>query len=81
MGHANMMDDANIPSLLSMPYFGYVGAKDVVYKATRAFILSPRNPYFYHGKYAEGIGSPHTPRGYVWPLSLVMQALTSGDKD
>lgn len=80
LGHANMMDDANIPSLLSMPYFGYVGSRDVVYKATRSFVLSPRNPYFYRGKYAEGIGSPHTPRGYVWPLSLVMQALTSDDR-
>jgi len=79
-GHANMMDDANIPSLLSMPYYGYVGATDVVYKATRGFVLSPRNPYFYRGKFAEGIGSPHTPKNYVWPLSLVMQALTSTDR-
>ncbi len=79
-GHANLMDDANIPSLLSIPYFGYVGMRDVVYQATRSFILSPRNPYFFAGKYASGIGSPHTPHGYVWPLSLVMQALTTTDQ-
>jgi len=79
-GHANLMDDANAPSLLSIPYYGYVGARDVVYQATRKFILSPRNPYFFQGKYAAGIGSPHTPRGYVWPLALVMQALTSSDQ-
>lgn len=79
LGHANLMDDANIPSLLSIPYFGYVGVHDVVYQATRRFILSPRNPYYFVGKYASGIGSPHTPHGYVWPLSLVMQALTSTD--
>lgn len=79
LGHANLMDDANIPSLLSIPYFGYVGVHDVVYQATRKFILSPRNPYYFVGKYASGIGSPHTPHGYVWPLSLVMQALTSTD--
>lgn len=78
-GHANMMDDANIPSLLSIPYFGYLDVHDSVYRATRAFVLSPRNPYFFKGKYAEGIGSPHTPRGYIWPLSLVMQALTAAD--
>ncbi|MDP9110617.1 MAG: glycoside hydrolase family 125 protein [Candidatus Eremiobacteraeota bacterium] len=78
-GHANMMDDANIPSLLSIPYFGYSDVRDSAYRATRAFVLSPRNPYFFQGKYAEGIGSPHTPRGYVWPLALVMQALTSTD--
>ncbi len=79
-GHANLMDDANIPSLLSIPYFGYVGTNDVVYRATRAFVLSPRNPYYFTGKYASGIGSPHTPHGYVWPLSLVVQALTSTDQ-
>lgn len=78
-GHANLMDDANIPSLLSVPYFGYVGANDVVYQATRRFVLSPSNPYYFTGKYASGIGSPHTPHGYVWPLALVMEALTSTD--
>ncbi|MGH8163683.1 MAG: glycoside hydrolase family 125 protein, partial [Rhodanobacteraceae bacterium] len=80
-GHANLMDDANVPSLLSIPYFGYVGVHDIVYRATRAFVLSPRNPYYFAGKYASGIGSPHTPRGYVWPLALVMQALTSTDRN
>lgn len=78
-GHANLMDDANVPSLLSIPYFGYVGGNDVVYQATRRFVLSPSNPYYFTGKYASGIGSPHTPHGYVWPLALVMQALTSND--
>jgi uncharacterized protein len=76
-GHALLMDDANVPSLLAAPYFGYLDDKDPAYQATRRFILSTRNPYFYSGKYASGIGSPHTPRGYVWPLSLVMQALTA----
>lgn len=78
-GHANVMDDANIPSLLSIPYFGYLPANNSLYKTTRAFVLSDRNPYFFRGRYAQGIGSPHTPHGYVWPLSLVVQALTSTD--
>jgi len=78
-GHANLMDDANIPSLLAIPFFHYRRASDRVYQNTRRFVLSSRNPYFYDGKYASGIGSPHTPRGYIWPLSLVVQALTSGD--
>ncbi len=78
-GHANLMDDANIPSLLSIPYFRYRTAGDARYKATRRYVLSTRNPYFYDGKYASGIGSPHTPRGYVWPLSLIVQALTADD--
>jgi meiotically up-regulated gene 157 (Mug157) protein len=80
LGHANVMDDANIPSLLSIPYFGYLPMTDSAYLRTRRFVLSPRNPYFYSGKYAQGVGSPHTPRNYVWPLALVMQALTSDDQ-
>ncbi|MFN2461409.1 MAG: glycoside hydrolase family 125 protein [Candidatus Velthaea sp.] len=80
-GHANVMDDANIPSLLSIPYFGYLPATNSLYKTTRAFVLSDRNPYFFRGKYAVGIGSPHTPHGYIWPLSLCVQALTSTDEN
>ncbi|MBC5810854.1 MAG: glycoside hydrolase family 125 protein [Candidatus Eremiobacteraeota bacterium] len=78
-GHANLMDDANVPSLLSIPYFGYLSNDDRAYQATRQFVLSKRNPYYYTGKYASGVGSPHTPRGNVWPLALVVQALTSSD--
>jgi meiotically up-regulated gene 157 (Mug157) protein len=79
LGHANVMDDANVPSLLSIPYFGYLPKNNSLYLATRRFALSDRNPYFYRGKYAQGIGSPHTPRGYVWPLALCVQALTATD--
>ena len=80
LGHANVMDDANIPSLLSIPYFGYLPKDNSLYLATRRFVLSDRNPYFFRGKYAEGVGSPHTPHGYVWPLALCVQALTSNDE-
>ena len=79
LGHANVMDDANIPSLLSIPYFGYLPNNNSLYLATRKFVLSDRNPYFYRGRYAEGVGSPHTPHGYVWPLALCVQALTALD--
>lgn len=79
LGHAALMDDANVPSLLSIPYMGYLPANDPLYENTRRFILSDRNPYYFRGRYASGIGSPHTPHGYVWPLALVMQALTSTD--
>ncbi|GAC1579299.1 MAG: glycoside hydrolase family 125 protein [Candidatus Elarobacter sp.] len=80
-GHANLMDDANIPSLLSIPYFGYLPKSNSLYLATRKFVLSPRNPYFFSGKYAQGIGSPHTPHGYIWPLALCVQALTAVNED
>ena len=77
LGHANLMDDANVPSLLSIPYLGYAKADDPIYLNTRKFVLSPDNPYFFAGKIAEGVGSPHTPPGYIWPLALVMEGLTS----
>jgi meiotically up-regulated gene 157 (Mug157) protein len=77
MGNYNLMDDANVPSLLSIPYIGYAAADDPVYLNTRRFVLSEDNPYFYRGRAAEGIGSPHTPDPYIWPISLTMQALTS----
>jgi meiotically up-regulated gene 157 (Mug157) protein len=79
LGHSNLMDDANIPSLLSAPYLDYVDAADPIYQNTRRLILSPDDPYFFAGKVAQGIGSPHTPAHFVWPLALVMQGLTSTD--
>ncbi|MDQ2818476.1 MAG: glycoside hydrolase family 125 protein [Candidatus Eremiobacteraeota bacterium] len=79
LGHANLMDDANIPNLLSIPYFGYVSATDPIYQNTRRFVLSASNPFYFAGAAASGIGSPHTPHGYVWPLALIMQGLTSQD--
>jgi meiotically up-regulated gene 157 (Mug157) protein len=72
------MDDANVPSLLSIPYIGYP-ADGAIYRNTRRFVLSSDNPYYFSGKYASGEGSPHTPKGYVWPLALAMQGLTAQD--
>ncbi len=77
LGHALTMDDANIPSLLSAPYFGYTTADSLVYKNTRKFLLSKNNPYYYVGSVARGIGSAHTSDGYVWPLALIIQGITS----
>ena len=75
------MDDANVPSLLSLPYLGCVDADNPVYLNTRKMLLSKANPYYYEGAAAKGIGSPHTPENYVWPISLCIQGLTSTDRD
>lgn len=80
-GNYNLMDDANVPSLLSIPYIGYTTLEDPVYQNTRKFILSNENPYYYQGSFAKGMGSPHTPQGYVWPIGITMQALTSNNKE
>jgi meiotically up-regulated gene 157 (Mug157) protein len=77
LGHQTLMDDANIPSLLSAPYLGYTKPDSFVYRNTRRFLLSKDNPYYYVGSVARGIGSAHTNDGYVWPLALIMQGLTS----
>lgn len=80
-GNYNLMDDANVPSLLSVPYLGYAAMDDPIYSNTRRFILSRQNPYYYEGSHARGIGSPHTPPQYIWHISLTMQALTSSDNE
>lgn len=79
LGNANLMDDANVPSLLALPYLEVCAKDDPLYLSTRAFVLSPENPYFYQGTLARGIGSPHTPEGYIWPIALCVQAMTSTD--
>lgn len=81
MGNYNFMDDANVPSLLSIPYLGYCSADDAVYQNTRAFVLSRENPYYYEGAAAKGVGSPHTPPEFIWHIALSMQGLTSTDPE
>ena len=80
LGHHLIMDDANVPSLLSLPYLGCMDREDPLYVRTRKMVLSPENPYYYAGSCARGIGSPHTPRDHVWPISLCVQGLTSTDE-
>ncbi|MEY8445612.1 glycoside hydrolase family 125 protein [Enterococcus ratti] len=80
LGNALIMDDSNVPSLISAPYLGYCSSTDTQYLATRKTLLSKENPYFYEGKFAKGIGSSHTPVNYIWPIALAMQGLTTDDK-
>lgn len=79
LGNYLLRDDANIPSLLSIPYLEYEKTDYEIYKNTRNLILSKENPYYFEGKYAKGIGSPHTPKGYIWHMALIMQGLTADD--
>jgi hypothetical protein len=79
-GNALMMDDANAPGLLSLAYLGCCRPESQLYQRTRRFTLSPDNPYFFQGKAAEGIGGPHVGLNMVWPISIMMRALTSTDE-
>ena len=78
-GNSYCLDDPGYPSLLSLPYLDAVGPGDPLYLNTRRFVLSDSNPYYVIGKAASGPGGPHVGRDMVWPLGLIMQALTSTD--
>jgi uncharacterized protein len=77
MGSYNLMDDANVPSLLSLSYLVPKMAKDPIYRSTRKFCLSQDNPFFFKGVAGEGVGGPHAGMNRIWPLSIIMRALTS----
>ncbi|MEA2715208.1 MAG: uncharacterized protein QOG91_236 [Candidatus Parcubacteria bacterium] len=81
-GSSCLMDDPNVPSLLSLPYLGYGYILDSVYAATRKFILSEWNPYYIRGKIASGLSSPHTGvLSHFWPMGTIMQAMTAKDEE
>jgi meiotically up-regulated gene 157 (Mug157) protein len=79
LGNALLLDDANVPSLLALPYLGFCAADDPLYRATRAWVLGPGNPTWSRGSVVHGVGSPHTRRGRVWPLAIAMEGLTAAD--
>lgn len=79
MGQHLFMDDANVPSLLSLPYLRCVEQDDPTYRATRAAVLSRTNPFYFAGLYLEGVGSPHTPKDHVWPIAKSVEGLTLSD--
>lgn len=79
-GMYQLMDDANVPSLLAMGYLGYPADKEAA-ENTRRFILSDANPFYYKGIKAEGVGSAHTPTGYIWHIAMAVQGLTSKSRE
>lgn len=78
-GNYCQIDDANVPGLLSMPYFDFCDIDNPLYQNTRKWVLSYKNPYYYKGKIASGIGSPHTPENYIWHIGLAIQGMTTTD--
>ncbi|MBK7500970.1 MAG: glycoside hydrolase family 125 protein [Ignavibacteriales bacterium] len=80
-GNKLFMDDANVPSLLSLPYLNAVSSENVLYKNTRKFLFSKNNPYYFEGKAGNGIGGPHAGLGKIWHLSVIMRGITSTDEN
>jgi uncharacterized protein len=76
-GNQIFMDDANVPSLLSLPYLNAVDIKNETYQQTRKFLFSKNNPYYFEGNAGKGIGGPHAGLGMIWHLSVIMRGLTS----
>jgi hypothetical protein len=74
-----LMDDANAPGLVSLPTLGCCDLRDPQYQRTRKFVFSNSNPYFFTGSAATGVGSPHTGIGMIWPMGIILRALTSVD--
>ena len=76
-GNNLFMDDANVPSLMSLGYLDPTFLNDEIYLNTRKFLLSENNPYFLKGKAAEGQASPHTGKDKIWPMGIILRAMTS----
>lgn len=74
---SRLMDDANVPSLLGLPFIGYLPSQDPLYLSTRKFVLSSANRFFHSGSAGSGIGSPHTFAGSIWPMGQIFQIMTS----
>lgn len=77
LGNIYQIDDANVPGLLSMPYYGYCNTDDEIYLNTRKWALSNKNPYYFEGKAASGIGSPHTGQNRIWHIALAIEGMTT----
>nr|GAT45504.1 predicted protein [Mycena chlorophos] len=81
-GGAAIQDDANVPSLISLPYLGFVNTTSDIYQNTRKMLLSPTgsgNPYYAHGPAIRGVSSPHIDEAHVWPMGIVSEVITGTD--
>ena len=82
-GGVNFMDDANVPSLMSLPYIDFINSTDRIYNNTRNAILSSKNPYWFHSPISNlsGIGGPHRGLNRIWPMNWIVQLSTSNSVD
>jgi meiotically up-regulated gene 157 (Mug157) protein len=79
-GAQSFMDDANVPSLLSLPYLEVLSPDDATYLKTKSFLLSDENPYYFQSNEISGIGSLHTPKEHIWPIAVAIEGLVSSNE-
>ncbi|AZK43902.1 metal-independent alpha-mannosidase [Erysipelothrix piscisicarius] len=79
LGNSSLIDDPNVPSLLSAPYLGYCAWDDPLYLRTRNHILSPSNRY-YESEPCFWVWKFPYPKGYIWPIALAIEGLTTPDQ-
>jgi meiotically up-regulated gene 157 (Mug157) protein len=81
VGNKLYMDDANVPSLMSLAYLDQRLTDDPIYQNTRRFLLSDANPYFLKGEAAEGQDSPHTGKERIWPMGIILRAMATREDE
>ena len=79
-GNHLFMDDANVPSLLGLAYLRCVAPDNQLWRTTAAAVWSEDNPWFFRGTATEGVGGPHIGEGQVWPMAIIVRALSSKDE-
>jgi meiotically up-regulated gene 157 (Mug157) protein len=78
-GNAIFMDDANVPSLSGLALLGAADRDDPLFRRTAALAWSARNPFYFEGTAAKGIGGPHIGLDQIWPMSIVTHSMNSDD--
>jgi meiotically up-regulated gene 157 (Mug157) protein len=79
LGNTLLMEDPGIPGLVSISYLDPTVINDPLVLASRRWALSPNDPFYSHGMFAEGTWSPHVGKGHIWPMGIIMRAMTSND--
>ncbi|TDL29864.1 hypothetical protein BD410DRAFT_780368 [Rickenella mellea] len=79
-GSIVIQDDANVPSLISLPYLGFINNTNDIYQNTRRMLLNPEgNPYYGVGPVIKGVGGQHIDEAHVWPMGLISEVITGSD--
>ena len=73
-GQTEIYDEA-AGSLVLLPYYGFCGTDDPVYRKTLGYLYSGKYPYFRPGTFGE-LGNRHTGSPHPWVLSACSSVLS-----